>query len=117
MLHGELLDKLDKIGRHFREPHLPFGGIQVILCGDFLQLPPVRKGAKVSFAFDSHVWDKLFPRANMITLKNVFRQSDSRFVDCLESIRRGKVTDAHDELLRSLSRPLDNADGIQAVLL
>ncbi len=117
MLHGELLDKLDKIGRHFQERHLPFGGIQVILCGDFLQLPPVSKGAKASFAFDSNVWDKLFPRANMVTLKNVFRQNDSRFVDCLESMRHGVVSDAHDELLRSLSRPLDDADGIRAILL
>ncbi|BEJ16842.1 hypothetical protein CspHIS471_0602430 [Cutaneotrichosporon sp. HIS471] len=117
MLHGELLDKLDKIGRHYRDPWKPFGGIQIIFCGDFLQLPPVSKEGPVSYAFDSNVWEKLFPRTNMITLNSVFRQSDSRFVDCLESMRRGVVSEAHDGLLRSLNRPLEDSDGIRAVLL
>lgn len=129
MLHGHLLDKLDEIGRHLRNnPKQPFGGIQVrgalnitdgqiIFCGDFLQLPPVSRGGPVSYAFDSEVWEKLFPRANMIALNNVFRQSDARFVQCLESIRRGVVSGEHDELLRSLDRPLDNSDGIKPVLL
>ncbi|GMK58364.1 hypothetical protein CspeluHIS016_0503960 [Cutaneotrichosporon spelunceum] len=117
MLHGELIDKLDQIGRHFRDQRRPFGGIQIIFCGDFLQLPPVSKGSPVSYAFDSNAWDRLFPRANMVTLNSVFRQRDSQFVECLECMRRGAMSAAHDDLLRSLDRPLDNSDGIRAVLL
>lgn len=71
----------------------------------------------MSFAFDSNVWDRLFPRSNFITLQNVFRQSDQTFVKCLESVRRGEVTWDHDILLSSLERPLDESDGIQPVRL
>lgn len=90
---------------------------EIIFCGDFLQLPPVCKDGPASYAFDSNVWDKLFPRSNMVTLNSVFRQSDSRFVDCLENMRRGLVSDDHDHLLRSLDRPLDESDGIRPVSL
>lgn len=71
----------------------------------------------MSYAFDSNVWDKLFPRSNMVTLMNVFRQSDMTFVDCLENMRRGVVSDEHDALLRSLDRPLNISDGIRPVSL
>ena len=43
MLDGRLLDKLDSLARNVRSrPAEPFGGIQLILAGDFFQLPPVR---------------------------------------------------------------------------
>lgn len=37
----------------------PFGGMQIILCGDFFQLPPVGLGNKNHFCFDSAVWQSL----------------------------------------------------------
>ena len=43
MLTPELFEKLDFIGRKVRKIDLPFGGIQIILSGDFFQLPPVNK--------------------------------------------------------------------------
>lgn len=44
MLSGDLLDKLEQIARKVRNNQSPFGGIQLILTGDFLQLPPVSSG-------------------------------------------------------------------------
>ena len=42
MMSADLLSKLDTIARRLRQrPHVPFGGMQLIVCGDFLQLPPV----------------------------------------------------------------------------
>ena len=43
MIDAEYFDKLEAVARTVRKNDLPFGGIQVILCGDFLQLPPVAK--------------------------------------------------------------------------
>ena len=40
-LSDDLFDKLDEIGRHVRNNSHPFGGVQLVLCGDFYQLPPV----------------------------------------------------------------------------
>lgn len=44
MLHDTRLDLVDEITRTIRNKDEPFGGMQVILCGDFFQLPPVSKG-------------------------------------------------------------------------
>jgi hypothetical protein len=38
MLEAEFFDKMEKVARIVRDSNLPFGGIQVILCGDFLQV-------------------------------------------------------------------------------
>ncbi|MGH0152283.1 UNVERIFIED_CONTAM: hypothetical protein FKN15_054520 [Acipenser sinensis] len=52
MAEGEFFDKLEAIARSIRRSSEPFGGIQLIVCGDFLQLPPVTKGKeKTKFCF------------------------------------------------------------------
>jgi hypothetical protein len=43
MLEKDLFDKLDQIARHIKCNSRPFGGVQLILVGDFFQLPPVTK--------------------------------------------------------------------------
>lgn len=43
MLHAKRLDLVDAICRAFKKNSLPFGGMQVVMCGDFFQLPPVVK--------------------------------------------------------------------------
>ena len=44
MVDGELLDVLEAVARHVRGSKAPFGGLQLVLTGDFHQLPPVAKG-------------------------------------------------------------------------
>lgn len=57
MLSGQILDELNRLAKDIRGSDSPFGGIQLILCGDFLQLPPVSKrGEKASFMFESEAW-------------------------------------------------------------
>ena len=52
-----------------------FGGIQVVVTGDFFQLPPVGLGPKVHYAFDCPVWKDLFysNKGNCFVLKKIFR--------------------------------------------
>lgn len=43
MVPGDYFELLDHVGRIIRKVNKPFGGIQVVICGDFLQLPPISK--------------------------------------------------------------------------
>lgn len=81
--------KLEAVGRAVRGNDKPFGGIQLILCGDFLQLPPVTKpGEKRVFCFQTSAWDRCI-NINM-ELTEVRRQDDTEFINILQSIRLGR---------------------------
>eukprot|EP01039_Chlorochromonas_danica_P001244 gene1245-1356_t len=95
MLSGELLDKLDILGRRVRNSLSPFGGLQVVLCGDFFQLPPVGLGKQSSFAFESSVWREVFEGhpERQVVLEKVFRQKDDpTLLRLLEEMRLGQVS-------------------------
>ena len=108
MLDAELLSVLDSVGRAARnEPDVPFGGLQLIVTGDFYQLPPVtRGGGKPPFAFTSDAW--VSAEMKVVELKEVLRQKDSYLVAALNEIRTGTVRrDGEASMLfRSLDRPL-----------
>ena len=58
MLDADLFELLNEIARKVKGNDLPFGGIQVVAVGDFLQLPPVQREKKEkSFCFQSGVWE------------------------------------------------------------
>eukprot|EP00741_Cyanophora_paradoxa_P013401 tig00020685_g12940.t1 len=105
MLDGDLFEKLDYIGRTVRRSGSgrPFGGIQLVLVGDFLQLPPVTVGSDVKrFAFETEAWAK----AGMVNieLKRVFRQRDADFVAILNELRFGRVSPATAARLAACQR-------------
>lgn len=87
MLGMTLFDKLDKIARAILNPNKPFGGIQIIGSGDFLQLPPI----KDKYCFESVNFDKWFPSEDgRVLFKHNFRQDNSEFRKALGEIRIGK---------------------------
>lgn len=106
MISGELFDKLDHIACELRRNDRPFGGIQVICCGDFFQLPPVSKEEEqATFCFESDAWKRSMKLT--ITLQKVFRQKgDLEFIDMLNDMRLGKVTPQAEAKFRALERPL-----------
>jgi ATP-dependent DNA helicase PIF1 len=64
MLSGDLFAKLEEIGRKLRKNSLPFGGIQVIACGDFFQLPPVGEGNQaLPFCFETPAWTRVMGKS------------------------------------------------------
>lgn len=108
MLHANTLDMVDQVARAFRRNDKPFGGIQVILCGDFFQLPPITKilpgsledestEAPKDFIFYSKVWQTMRPAICYLTEQ--YRQSDDGFTNILNQIRRGDVPDESLALL------------------
>lgn len=119
MMSAELFEKLDEIFRHIRQrPTELFGGIQLVISGDFLQLLPVfTKNEKLygkqdkRLLLESPLFIKHFKRykketkymkTNIINLKENFRQdSDKTFRDLLYNLRFGLLTDSDKELLKS----------------
>lgn len=75
MVDGDLFDKLEEIARIVRNNGRPFGGIQLVITGDFFQLPPVPDYGKIAkFAFDAATWNTSIEHT--IGLHHVFRQKD-----------------------------------------
>lgn len=107
MLHDYRLDMVDEIARKVREIDAPFGGIQVIMCGDFFQLPPVtrRDSRQGGFVVHSAAWQALRPTICYLTEQH--RQNDDAFLDILEAMRAGDVRRHHAELLLGRQRPYD----------
>jgi ATP-dependent DNA helicase PIF1 len=99
MLTRELFEQLDLIARTVRKSPLPFGGIQVIFCGDFCQLPPISEEVAEVYCFQSPVWDRTFPC--QIMLKTIHRQKEAQFCKILQQLREGKITRSTLELLNS----------------
>jgi ATP-dependent DNA helicase PIF1 len=118
----------------------PFGGIQLVLCGDFLQLPPVDKSQQrirysqmvathqntassmpikearpKKMCFEAKSWSKCINYC--FELKKVFRQEQQEFVKILNEIRYGRVSDETCNKIKQLSRPLPITDGVKPTII
>lgn len=116
MVDGELFDKLENIARIIRGNGRPFGGIQLVVTGDFFQLPPVPERNQVAkFAFDATTWKTCIELTILLT--HVFRQKDPTFANMLNEMRLGKLSTSTIAEFRKLSRPLDFKDDVEATEL
>ena len=113
----------------------PFGGIQLVITGDFFQLPPVpdfdNKARAVKFAFDAGTWPTAIHHT--IGLTEVFRQKDpgefhcldddsnitnsSVFANMLNEMRLGKITNETIAAFKKLSRPIPQENGLASTEL
>lgn len=102
MLHSYRLDMVDAVLRSFLQTNQPFGGIQIILAGDFFQLPPINRGVVTgkssNFAFESYVWEQM--GLQICYLDTVYRQSNDPLLQVLQEMRAGKLTEQSIELLQ-----------------
>jgi hypothetical protein len=102
MVRPDTLDAIDTLLQHHRNKHaIPFGGVQILFIGDLLQLPPVIKNDEwrllqphyaSPFFFESKVCANL--NLTSISLQQVFRQTDTTFVDLLNKVRTQNIDDA-----------------------
>ncbi|XP_031137085.1 ATP-dependent DNA helicase PIF1 [Sander lucioperca] len=116
MVEAQFFDKLEAVARSVRRSTVPFGGIQLIVCGDFLQLPPVSKGKeRASFCFQARSWRKVI-QVNM-ELMEVRRQTDQSFISLLQSVRVGRVTEEVTATLMGSAYHHIERDGILATRL
>lgn len=109
MLSAATLTLVDTVCRAVRGKSHPFGGLQVVLVGDFFQLPPVSADGEAAapFAFESAVWQELDP--TVCYLHEQFRQDDPVFLSVLSSIRTGQCGMEHQRHLQSRVDPRHKA--------
>lgn len=99
MLLPELLEKLDTIAKALRRDMRPMGGLQVILVGDFFQLPPISK-TETAVLFETPLWREIL-EGRCIELTQIERQRDPLFLPILAEARRGALSVASCNVLRS----------------
>ena len=99
MLHDFRLDMIDKVLRTVRENDRPFGGIQLVMSGDFFQLPPVNRPNEQGggFVVYSDAWQELQPA--VLYLERQYRQNDEQLLEILTALRTGDVRRRHVEAL------------------
>jgi len=110
MLHKNQLNLVDQVLQYFKNNTAAFGGIQVVLSGDFFQLPPIgNKGetSKEKFSFMSDAW----LRAKLVVcyLTEQYRQSDNDLNLILNEIRQGGISEkSYQQLKKTMQNKLTN---------
>jgi ATP-dependent DNA helicase PIF1 len=103
MLSQKVFEIIEEIGRATRLSSLPFGGLQVIFTGDFFQLPPVGGEGEINsdkFCFESPSWLRVFPKENHVELKTMFRQTDPKYIEILNEVRKGCISEENKRILQ-----------------
>ena len=112
MVRADLLDMVDLTLRHHRRNPAPFGGVQMVFIGDLYQLAPVLTQHEAAafnhmyatpYFHGARVMDRI--RLNVKEFTTVFRQSDSEFIDLLDRVRTGTMTDEDVIWLNMRYRP------------
>jgi len=110
MMSKSLFELLDTIGKKLRKNPKPFGGIQLVFCGDFYQLPPIDD----SFCFESLLWNQTFDKTIIFT-KN-YRQEDDGFQKVLNEVREGNISPEGCKLLLECTQK-KVGDGIKPTII
>jgi len=91
MISPDLFETIDRILRKFKKTEQPFGGVQVVLSGDFFQLPPISKNIREEkFIWQTFLWETT--DFKICYLKEKFRHSDTDLIKILDEIREGCVS-------------------------
>lgn len=113
MVRSDLLDAIDNVLRRYRDPTLPFGGVQLLMIGDLHQLTPVvtprdeellRPYYDTPYFFGSHA----LQQTNYVTIQltHVYRQQDQAFIDILNHVRDGVPTAEDLARLNARCKPM-----------
>ena len=106
MLNIELFEKVDLLFKRIRRNTRFFGDLQVILSGDFLQIPPVLSD---KFIFCSKLWKP--ENFKTIYLQEIVRQEENEFANILKDIRVENITEDVKSFLesREIDYPQENS--------
>lgn len=122
MLSAELFEKLNMVCQAVRRNGKFFGGIQLVLTGDPLQICPVFNKPSALYSsvdtrliYESDLFQRQFNKKNIIELKENYRQNDPVFLELLHRIRRGAQTADDIKLLKSKLQEDDHPDTLHIV--
>ncbi len=98
MLSADTLDMVDVVLQRARGSREAFGGVQVVMVGDFFQLPPITKGVgEIQYAFSARAWRQADPLVCYIS--DQYRHEDELLSGILQAIRSDSVEESHYTLL------------------
>lgn len=106
MLHQDQLNAIHHILSYCRDNNAAFGGVQLVVCGDFFQLPPIGdygERSRDKFAFMGDSWQ--FADFVIAYLTVQFRQANNQLNQILTEIRDNQVTNTS---LQALEKAQDN---------
>lgn len=115
MISAQVLNLLDSVFKEVRQNDLPFGGIQLVVLGDFFQLPPVSKTTEVDFCFNADAWQE--GNFKVFELTEIFRQHDLHFIQLLNNIRHASLNEQDIELLKSRERLIPSEEANPTLLV
>ena len=116
MISSQTLDLIDQILRFVRQDEDPFGGLQILFFGDFLQLPPINNIANdIDFCFNAKCWDEL--NLEICHLDEIFRQDDQKFVKILNNLRFVSLDQEDKEVLDGRVDAIDSNIAIKPTIL
>ena len=106
MLRRDQFELIDAVLSNVLDNPAPFGGMQIILVGDFFQLPPVvtefdrskYRDLKQPYCFQSALW--VHGKFTSLNLTTNYRQSDINFLSVLDNIRMGECNEHVDITMR-----------------
>lgn len=108
MLSPAIFESIDRILRAFKQTPEAFGGVQLILTGDFFQLPPVSQQSEgTTFIFQTKLWQEL--NLHICYLNGSYRHTDDTLLSILNEIRNMEVSEKTMELLRTRYAPSTKA--------
>jgi ATP-dependent DNA helicase PIF1 len=101
-MSASIFEKINIIFQTLRKSKLPFGGIQLILTGDFLQLETIfsNPNGDNRFIIESELFKKMFAKSTVVLKENFRQRSDNKYIDILMRIRRAEQTEADVSNLR-----------------
>lgn len=106
MIPGEALMVAEKVAQEARGSKLVWGGLRVIAVGDFGQLPPVtRNGQKRDWCFLNDVWQR--SGFQVCELKLNQRIHNNEFLNVLDEVREGRLTERVRNFLEERTKPHD----------
>ncbi len=114
MLHHFRLDMVNMVLQKMHGNKKPFGGIQVVLCGDLFQLPPVSRGTRAEYITSAQVWNDM--DIHICYLTEQYRQDDDKLLALLNEMRSGEVSEASIEYLLARKNIVPNSDIIPTKL-
>lgn len=108
MVRADLLDQIDYALRKYRQPGRPFGGVQLLLIGDLMQLAPVAKPDEWQLLKDQYDTPYFFSSHALrsmhyvtVELTHIYRQHDRAFIDLLANVRDNRLSPADIKALNS----------------
>jgi nucleoside-triphosphatase THEP1 len=124
MVRADLLDAVDHVLRKVRRNNSPFGGLQLLMVGDLFQLSPILRSAEEVFFYkqysSAYFYDSLaLKRSDFITIEltKIYRQTDNVFLNLLNEVRNGIISENSRQILQSRYHAWLNEQDNQKLLI